>query len=154
LNTPSVDAIEEFKVQRSAYGPEYGRSAGGQINVLTRSGTSQFHGTAYEFFRNDVLNANRYLNKHFADPADSLPGPPLRYNDFGWTLGGPIYIPGHYNKDKSKTFFFYSEEIRRVITHSNNSVTVPNANERAGIFDFSPGGPLPNGLCTLYDPSN
>jgi hypothetical protein len=152
LNTPSVDAIEEFKVQRSAYGPEYGRSAGGQINVITRSGGSNFHGTAYEFFRNDVLNANRYLNKHQPDPTQIVPRPTLRYNDFGWTLGGPVYIPGHYNQDKTKTFFFYSEEIRRVITDSNNIVTVPNANERNGIFDFSPAA-LPNGLCLTYDPA-
>jgi hypothetical protein len=154
LNTPSVDAIEEFKVQRSAYGPEYGRSAGGQINVITRSGTSNFHGTAYEFFRNDALNANGYLNKHFSDPTQFVPRPTLRYNDFGWTLGGPVYIPGHYNKEKNKTFFFYSEEIRRVITDTNNTVTVPNANERNGIFDFTDPRLATGGLCVTYDPSS
>jgi len=106
LNTPSVDAIEEFKVQRSAYGPEYGRSAGGQINVITRSGTSNFHGTAYEFFRNDVLNANRYLNKHQPDPTQIVPRPTLRYNDFGWTLGGQSTSPGITTRTRRRHFSF------------------------------------------------
>jgi outer membrane receptor protein involved in Fe transport len=127
LNYPSVDAIQEFKVLRSMYDAEYGRGAGGQINVITRSGTNQFHGGLYEFFRNDVLNANRYMNNR-----EGLERPPLRYNDFGWTLGGPVYIPGHY--EKNKTFFFYSEEIRRIVTYSTNVSTVPNADERRGIF--------------------
>jgi Carboxypeptidase regulatory-like domain/TonB dependent receptor/TonB-dependent Receptor Plug Domain len=134
LNYPSVDAIAEFKVLRSLYNPEFGRGAGGQINVITRSGTNAFHGGAYEFFRNDVLNANRFLNKHFADPTQDVPRPPLRYNDFGWTFGGPVYIPGHYNTEKNKTFFFYSEEIRRIVTSSTALVTLPNANERQGRF--------------------
>ncbi|MBV9088220.1 MAG: carboxypeptidase regulatory-like domain-containing protein, partial [Acidobacteriaceae bacterium] len=129
LNFPSVDAISEFKVLRSQYDAEYGRGAGGQISVLTRSGTSQFHGGLYEFFRNDVLDANRYLNKH-TDPI--IPRPTLRYNDFGWELGGPVYIPGHFNTEKNKTFFFYSEELRRIVTVSTKVVTVPNQAERAG----------------------
>lgn len=102
LNYPSVDAIDEFKVLRGNYNAEYGRSSGGQINVITRSGKSSFHGGVYEFFRNDVLDANTWENKHFQSPA--LDRTPLRYNDFGGTIGGPIFIPGHYNVDKSKTF--------------------------------------------------
>jgi outer membrane receptor protein involved in Fe transport len=135
LNYPSVDAIDEFKVLRSLYSPEYGRGAGGQINVITRSGGAKFHGGAYEFFRNDVLNANRYFNNR-----EGLSRPPLRYNDFGWTLGGPVFIPGHYNKERNKTFFFYSEEIRRIVTYNTSVSTVPNAQERQGIF--------PNDVCT------
>jgi hypothetical protein len=143
LNFPSVDAIAEFKVMRSLYSPEFGRSAGGEVDIVTRSGGSKFHGGVYEFFRNDVLNANRYLNKHFADPTQRLPRDPLRYNDFGATLGGPIYIPGHYNTEKNKTFFFFSEEVRRIITSSTTLVTVPNASERQGIFA--------NPVCTSFD---
>ncbi len=129
LNYPSVDAIDEFKVLRSLYSPEYGRGAGGQISVITRSGTNHFHGGLYEFFRNDVMNANRWQNNR-----EGVPRPPLRYNDFGWTLGGPVYIPGHYNTDRNKTFFFYSEEIRRIVTYNTSVSTVPNALERQGIF--------------------
>src|SRR5713101_1170595 len=152
LNFPSVDAIAEFKVLRSLYSPEYGRGAGGEIDIITRSGGNKFHGGLYEFFRNDVLNANRYLNKHFADPTQRLSRPPLRYNDFGGTFGGPVFIPGHYNAGRNKTFFFFSEEVRRIITSSNPPVTVPNANERKGIFtDHTDalGNPLP--FCTSYD---
>ncbi|HEY0563961.1 MAG TPA: carboxypeptidase regulatory-like domain-containing protein, partial [Terriglobales bacterium] len=127
LNYPSVDAISEFKVLRGNYNPEYGRGAGGQINLITRSGTSQFHGSAYEFFRNDALDANTWLNKR-TDPI--VPKNQLRYNDFGWTLGGPVFIPKVYNTEKNKTFFFYSEELRRVREEQSALSFVPNAAER------------------------
>ena len=80
---PSVDAISEFEIERSNYGAEFGRSASGQINVVTRSGTSQFHGSAYEFFRNDALNAVNSYTKH-TNGTKAV----LRYNDFGGTFGG------------------------------------------------------------------
>jgi hypothetical protein len=142
LNYPSVDAIDEFKVMRSLYDSEYGRGAGGQIAVITRSGTNKFHGGAYWFFRNDVLNANRFVNK-----VNGLDRPPLRYNDFGWTLGGPVFIPHVYNEARNKTFFFYSEELRRIVTYSTNQAVVPNAQERLGIFA--------NDVClTPFDPAS
>src|SRR5438477_925172 len=135
LNYPSVDAISEFKVLRGDYNAEFGRGAGGQINVITRSGVSKYHGTVYEFFRNDALNANLWVNKHVADPAGVLPTPALRYNDFGYTFGGPVFIPGHYNTEKNKTFFFFSQEFRRVHQpYTPGEAIVPNANERNGIF--------------------
>ena len=143
LNFPSVDAIAEFKVLRSLYSPEFGRGAGGEVDIVTRSGGHKFHGGLYEFFRNDKLNANRYLNKHFADPTQVLPRNPLRYNDFGGTFSGPVYIPGHYNTERNKTFFFFSEEVRRIITSSIEKVKIPNQNERNGIFPFP--------VCTSID---
>jgi hypothetical protein len=115
LSFPSIDAISEFRVVHGVYDAESGRSAGGQVNVITRSGTRDVHGGVYEFFRNDVLNANTFFNNH-ANPL--VPRPPLRYNDFGGTLGGPVYIPGIYRK-RDKTFFFLSEEARRIVTYSN-----------------------------------
>lgn len=121
LAYPSLDSIQEFSVQRGQFGAEYGRSSAAQINVITKSGTSQFHGDVYEFFRNDVLAANNWLNNR-----GKVSRPPLRYNDFGGTLGGPIY--------KNKTFFFFSEEVRRVITYTSFDALVPTANERQGIF--------------------
>ena len=155
LNYPSVDAIAEFKVLRNHYSAEYGRNASGHVNVITKSGGRDFHGNAYEFFRNDKLNANTYFNnlagRFTTDPTAKapdlivptgdaragklrVPRPLLRYNNFGYTIGGPVYIPGFYNKDKDKTFFFFSEEFRRVITYASFTATVPTANERAGIF--------------------
>ena len=139
LNYPSVDAIAEFKILRSLYGAESGRGAGGEIDVVTRSGTNNFHGSLYEFFRNDVLNANLFLNNQAG-----VERPQLRYNDFGWTFGGPVIIPKLYN-GRSKTFFFYSEEIRRIVTFTPFNTTVPNANERLGIFA--------NPVCTSFDSS-
>ena len=137
LNTPSIDAIAEFKVQRSGYSAEAGRAGGAQIQVVTKSGTSAFRGDVYEFFRNDKLAANNFYN----NATLVNPGPdgkarvaPLRYNDFGWTLGGPLYIPNHYNKDRNKTFFFVSEEFRRVITYATGTATVPTAAQAAGNF--------------------
>src|ERR1700732_3348342 len=89
----SVDAMQEFRIQTSTYAPEFGRTPGGQISILTRSGTNQFHGTAFDYLRNDVLDANDW----FAD-SKTLPKPKERQNDFGGTLSGPIL--------KDRTFFF------------------------------------------------
>jgi len=130
INTPSIDAIQEFKVIRGVYSAEYGRNASSQINVITRSGDSDFHGVAYEFFRNDILAANNALNK-----LKGIPRPPLRYNDFGYTFGGPVFIPHRYNVDRDKTFFFFSEEFHRIITYPTESGLAPTAAMKAGIFD-------------------
>lgn len=137
LNTPSVDALAEFKVQRSGYSAEFGRAGGGQINVVTKSGTSEFHGDVYEFVRNDAFAANNFLNNATrVNPGSDGKArtPPLRWNNFGWTLGGPIFIPKLYNKERNKTFFFVSEEFRRVITYSTQLATVPTDAEKNGIF--------------------
>jgi hypothetical protein len=127
LAYPSVDSIAEFKVLRGNYAPEFGRGAGGQINVVTRSGMKAFHGSAYEFFRNDVLAANNFFNR-----LRGLTRPPLRYNNFGFTIGGPVLIPRVYTK---KTFFFFSQEWRRVINYSTfTSAEVPTKAELQGTF--------------------
>jgi hypothetical protein len=136
LNYPSVDSIAEFKVQRSQYSAENGRNMGGQINVVTKSGTNKFHASAYEFFRNDKLAANNFFNnanKVNLGPDGTAKVPPLRYNNFGYTLGGPVYIPKVYN-GKDKTFFFFSQEYRRVITYASVQGTAPTADEKKGIF--------------------
>ena len=136
LSYPSVDAIAEFKVLRGQYTAENGRNSGGQVNVVTKSGTSQLHGTLYEFFRNDKLAANNFFNNANkvnlgADGTSKVP--PLRYNNFGWNIGGPVYIPKLY-KQTNKTFFFFNEEFRRVITYAAVQGTAPTADEKKGIF--------------------
>ena len=130
-NFPSVDAISEFKVLRSEYDAEFGRAGGGIINVATKSGGNRFHGNVYEFFRNNVLAANNFFN-NAATP--QVARPPLRYNDFGYTIGGPVFIPNRYNTNKNKTFFFFSEEFRRVITYSTFSALEPTGPMLAGNF--------------------
>lgn len=128
VNVPSVDALAEFKLERSTYDAQYGRSGGGQVNVVTKSGTSEFHGDAYEFVRNDVFNANTFLlNKA------GVKKPPFRYNNFGYTIGGPVWIPKLYQQ-KDKTFFFFSEEWRRTKTPSATVATIPNPQELTGNF--------------------
>ena len=129
LAYPSVDSIQEFSVQRGQYGAEYGRSSSGQINVISKAGGTDFHGDLYEFFRNDVLAANNFILNR-----GGVSRPPLRYNDFGGTVGGPVFIPGHYNTERNKTFFFFSEEARRVITYTGFDAFVPTAGQRAGTF--------------------
>ena len=132
LSFPSIDAISEFRVVRGVYDAESGRSAGGQVNVITRSGTRDLHGGVYEFFRNNVLNANTFFNNR-ANPI--VPRPPLRYNDFGGTVGGPVWIPKIYEQ-RNKTFFFVSEEARRIVTYSNPPVaTVPYSGMTNGQFN-------------------
>ncbi|WP_263384846.1 carboxypeptidase regulatory-like domain-containing protein [Granulicella arctica] len=133
LSFPSVDAIAEFKTLRGTYSAEYGRAAAGQVSLVTRSGTNQIHGSAYEFFRNNEFNANAYFNKLTAIPT---PLAPLHYHDFGYTAGGPVVIPKIYN-GHDRTFFFFSQEFRRVITYSPVTLNVPSASERAGIFPFA-----------------
>lgn len=137
LNYPSIDAIAEFKVVRGLYNAEYGRAGGGQMNVVTRSGTSKFHGSIYEFWRNDALNANLYFTKQqqIASGQRNTPNK-LRYNNFGGAIGGPLIIPGFYNMQRNKTFFFVSEEFRRVITYATAQAFLPTAAEKQGQMQF------------------
>jgi hypothetical protein len=127
LNTPSVDSIQEFTLERSNYDASFGRSGGGQVVVATKSGSNQFHGTGYEFNRNNYYNANLPGNA-------GNPTPIERYNDFGFTVGGPLFIPHFYHPEKNKTFFFWSEEWRHASTPGQSFITVPTANQLAGIF--------------------
>ncbi|MGB8987905.1 MAG: carboxypeptidase regulatory-like domain-containing protein [Candidatus Sulfotelmatobacter sp.] len=125
---PSIDAIAEVKVLTSEYGAQYGRNGSGTVEVETKSGTNHFHGDAYEFLRNDAFNAT---------PEFLSSVPAYKKNDFGFTIGGPVYIPGHYNADRQKTFFFWSEEWRRELTPASgffSSTAVPTLAERGGDF--------------------
>jgi hypothetical protein len=125
---PSIDAIAEFKVLTSNYGAQYGKNGSGTVEVETKSGTNQFHGDLYEFLRNDDFNATQF-------PAISVPE--YKKNDFGFTIGGPVYIPGHYNTGKQKTFFFWSEEWRRDLIPASgffSQTKVPTMADRTGDF--------------------
>ena len=161
LSMPTVDSIQEFKVITSVPTAEFGRASGGVVNVITRGGGREFHGGAYEFVRNDAFNANSFLSNaagRFCDRGDVAPvgktcGEPrvprslLRYNNFGYTFSGPVWIPGVYSRGRDKTFFFFSEEWRRIIRQpTENFVTVPTLRERRG--DFS------QGTARLFDPAN
>ncbi len=129
---PSVDAIAEFKVLTSNYGAQYGRNGSGTVEVETKGGTKSFHGDAYEFVRNDAFNALNYTD--MASHGGSGKIAPYKKNDFGYTIGGPVFIPGVYNKDKQKTFFFWSQEWRRDRVPSSFNTVVPFSGERNGDF--------------------
>ena len=129
---PSVDAIAEFKVLTSNYGAQYGRNGSGTVEVETKSGTRAFHGDAYEFVRNDLFNAQNYFNSVGAGGSGVVP--PYKKNDFGYTVGGPVYIPKVYNQNKEKTFFFWSQEWRRDRVPNAFNVQVPYSAERTGDF--------------------
>jgi hypothetical protein len=143
---PSVDSISEFSVKRGLFTADSGRSGGGQINVVTRGGGEKFHGSGFEFLRNEKLNANDFISNRNSNPPfgrDSngkAKRTPFRYNNYGFTIGGPVYLPrfgegGKAVERVSRTYFFFSEEQRkdrRYPVLSGN--TVPDLNMRAGIF--------------------
>jgi Carboxypeptidase regulatory-like domain/TonB-dependent Receptor Plug Domain len=138
---PNIEAIAEFKVLTSNYGAQYGRNASGTIEVETKSGTNNFHGSAFEYLRNDMFNARPWESG--ADPTH--PNPPYKKHDFGYTVGGPIFIPHFYNTEKKKTFFFFSEEWRREKNPHQYNVKVPSDAERGGDFsDLCPGEDCPH----------
>ncbi len=137
----SVDAMQEFRIQTSTYDAEFGRSPGGQISIVTKSGTNQFHGTAYDYVRNDVFDARNYFNQ------PPLPKPPLSQNDFGGTLGGPVL--------KNRTFFFFSYEGLRLQQPQTASADFYTQDARAAVAPvYQPlinAFPIPNGA--LIDPT-
>jgi hypothetical protein len=118
----SVDAMQEFRIQTSTFAPEFGRTPGGQISIVTRSGTNQFHGTIFDYFRNDVLDANNWFNGFTNVPP--LPKAEERQNDFGGTFSGPIF--------KNRTFFFFSYEGLRLRLPLTSQTTVPDASYTPG----------------------
>ena len=152
LSTPTIDSIAEFKVLTSNYTAEVGRSGGGTVTIVTRSGANDFHGSIYEFARNDRFNANTYFNNRAGQRADGSPNRPvprLRYHNFGFTFSGPVIIPTFGEgkngvwKGRDRTFFFFSHEQRRItrgITAA--TATVPTAAERSGNFASALGLPL------------
>jgi hypothetical protein len=148
---PSIDAIAEFTVLTSNYGAQYGRNGSGTVEVETKGGTKAFHGDAYEFFRNNAMNAQNYFNSVAAGGTGVAPE--YKKNDFGYTIGGPVYIPKVYNQKKEKTFFFWSQEWRRERVPGTFNTPVPYSKERTGDFtDVCPNvavTPPSNGDCPV-----
>ena len=117
---PSQDAIAEFNVLASNYPPDYGISSGATMSLSLKSGTQKFHGEAWEFNRTTDYNANSFFDK--AGSGKPAPRPVTHYNIFGYNVGGPLYIPHVYNTNKQKTFFFYNEEWRKVLSSAGTNV--------------------------------
>jgi hypothetical protein len=153
LSTPTVDSIQEFKVLSSNYTADIGRSGGGTITIVTRGGGNEYHGTLYEFHRNDRFNANTFFNNRLGrNPATGEPRagvPKLRYNNFGGTFSGPLPFFNFgeggpvFHSGRDRTFFFFSEEVRRISRGTTSSdATVPSAAQRGGNLSSSLGLPL------------
>ncbi len=141
---PPTDAVEEFKVVTASFDAQQGRTAGGSVDVAVRSGTNELHGSLYEFVRNDVLAANTFFFNR-----EGRERQPRRYNRFGGTVGGPVFLPKIY-KGRDRTFFFTSYERIRPITPSLETLTVPTEAFRSGDFSSLLNRPSP---LVVYDPA-
>jgi len=128
---PSIDSIQEFRVERNSFSAEFGQAQGAVINLITKGGSNQFHGTLFEFFRNDALNATDFLLNKGGQPKGEL-----NYNNYGFNFNGPI--------KKNKAFFFWSEEWRRERRAYALSARVPTAAEKLGDFSGLLTDPLPD----------
>ncbi len=151
LNTgyisPSIDAIGEVKLLVSNYTAEYGGRTAGQLTVTTKNGTPQFHGSAYDYYRHESLNANEFFNNK-----TNVVRPRYRYQNFGGTVGGPLIIPGtRFNKARQKLFFFFSYDKLYNSTTSFATYTMPTALEKAG--DFSKTVTTTGALIPIFDPT-
>jgi hypothetical protein len=120
---PSMEGIAEFETLASNYPPDYGISSGATISLSLKSGTQKFHGAVWETNRNTDFDANYFENKNCTGTACATPRPATHYNIYGFNIGGPLYIPGGYNSDKKKTFFFWNEEWRKIITGAGSNTT-------------------------------
>jgi len=138
IYVPSVDELEEFKIQTNSFSPQYGWSMGNVVNAVTKSGTRGFHGSLFEFVRNNNFDANNFFNN-----AEGLARPQFKRNQFGFTAGGPVYLPGIY-RQRDKTFIFGTYEGLRQQTPTTLISTVPTELERQGNFSqvFNPNGSL------------
>ncbi len=144
---PSIDAIQEFKVQTNSYSAEFGRGMGGVVNLTIKSGTNSLHGTAFEFVRNQIFDARNFFN-----PAN-VPKPSFKRNQYGLSLGGPVWIPKLYN-GRGRTFFFGDFESTRIRETATIANTIPTLRMRQGDFselpanrrlnDLTTGQPFPN----------
>ena len=144
IYVPSVDELQEFRIQTNTFSPQYGLSMGNVVNAVTKSGTRSFHGDAFEFLRNNNLDANNYFNN-----LNGLTRPQFKRNQFGFTAGGPVYIP-HFYKQRDKTFVFGTYEGLRQQTPTTLVTSVPTNLQRGGDFSqtFNPDG----SLATIYNP--
>ena len=152
VGTADVDAVQEVQILAANYSAEYGRSGGGQIRVVTKSGTQDFHGTAYEFLRNSALDANTWSRNSSNNPTLSTRPEAQRYNQFGYSASGPIPVPNY----KNKLFWLWGQEwVRRRREETNNGITVPSLAMRRGDFSelLDPANPFFGRRIEITDPT-
>jgi len=147
----NVDSLDEIQVLTADYAPEYGRAAGGQIRMVSKAGTTDFHGSLYEYLRNSAMNANTWTRNQSTLTNFTQP---LVYNNPGGTIGGPIWVPGMSDKFRQKFFFFVGEDWIRYRLLDYNTLAVPTPQMRQGDFSqlLSP-NPFYSGSHVIYDPA-
>lgn len=151
VGTADLDSVQEVQVLTANYSAEYGRSSGGQIRIITKSGTSKLHGTGYEYFRNSALNANSWSRNQSVSTNFVAP---FRYNQYGFNVNGPVIIPKLFrNRDRNKLFFLFSQEYVRQRNVATSIRTVPTAAMKGGNFGefLNPASSFFNGV-QLKDP--
>lgn len=148
IGAADVDSVQEIQILTANYAAEYGRSAGGQVRIVTKSGSRDFHGTAYEYFRNNVLDANSWSRNRAGQTREAR-----KFNQFGYMLSGPAYIPGVFNQDRNKLFFLWSQEWVRFRQDVTAQAVVPSLAMRRGDFSelLSP-NPFFTGTTIVRDP--
>ena len=134
LGAMDVDAVQEVQVLTADYSAEYGRASAGQIRFVTKSGGRSFHGDLIENFRNSALDANTWTRNHSPLTQISSGAAPYRFNQSGFDVGGPVFVPKHYNTERNKLFFFVAEEWIKRRYDSTNTGTVPSLAMRNGDF--------------------
>ncbi len=150
----NVETIAEVQILTANYNAEFGRASGGQIRFISKSGTREFHGGLWEFFRNDALDANSWSRNLSGGDFAKSPNP-FRFNQLGYNIGGPIYIPGKWNQERNKAFFFVSQEWLRWRRYQTNNGTVPSAAMREGDFSelLNPSNPFFGRSRVITDPA-
>ena len=144
---PNMDSIAEVKIMTSNYQAEYGRNGGGLVTVVTKSGSRDFHGSAYDYYRHESLNANDFFNNR-----TNTPKSPYRYRITGYSVGGPVFIPKLFNRERNKLFFFFSQELVGSRVNMNPQfINVPTERERNG--DYSQSRDVNGALIQIKDPS-
>jgi hypothetical protein len=153
IGTADLDTVQEVQILTANYSAEYGRSASGQIRIVTRSGSKDFHGAAYEYFRNSALDANSWARNR--NVATNFPAP-FRFNQFGYNLSGPVMIPKVFNKNREKLFFLWSQEWVRYRREDISFQKVPTQAMRNGDFSelLSPTNIFYTGARTINDPTS
>ena len=131
LGAADVDSTQEIQVMTANYDAEYGRSSGGQIRIISKSGTQQFHGAAYEYVRNTALNANTW-QRNLSTATNSTA--PIHYNQYGYNVSGPFFIPNHLNRDRTKFFWYWGQEWVKYHYTDQATLEVPSAAMRNGDF--------------------
>jgi hypothetical protein len=152
LGSADVDSTQEIQILTTDYAAEYGRSSGGQIRIVSKAGGQDFHGAVYEYARNTIFNANPWQRN--ANPLTTKITAPVHYNQFGYNVGGPFYIPNHFNTGKNKVFWYWGQEWVRYVFTDTNSLTVPTLLMRQGNFSelLDPNNIFYHHVVQLVDP--